>query len=269
MITLCYNGEKQVKRDEGFTLFELLIAIFIGTILIMAGAYAIRVGLFSMEREEVWFNDSTKEKAAYDFFWQQTSSLRIQKVPHKDVLQAEGNKKSGKKKSIYFMGEKDFLTFVSPLSFTRHYGQGLVIAQYKVKLNDNGLWDLIYSELRTNPTVLIKLSEELESRLSADKDYTIFLKDCDMISFAYLDTVAEETENEGDADDGEEKANKAAGAHAKALDADVIEGTDLKWKEKTKAKVPLAIRLLVSKRGKEQELISPIMAMYSFSASGQ
>jgi len=259
-----------VKREEGFTLFELLIAIFIGTILIMAGAYAIRVGLFSMEKEEAWFNDSTKEKAAYDFFWQQTSSLRIQKVPSKDITQTEGDKKSKKKKSIYFLGEKDFLTFVSPLSFTRHYGQGLVIANYKVKLNDSGLWDLIYSELRANPTVLIKLSEELESRLSADKDYTVFLKDCDMISFAYLDTVNEGADNENEGDvDGEEMTDNEENAHAKVLDADVIEGTDLKWKEKTKEKVPRAIKLLVSKHGKEQELISPTMVTYSFLASGQ
>ena len=75
-----------MKKKEGFTLFELLIAMFIGTMLIMAGTYAIRIGLFSMEKEETWFNDSTKEKAAYDFFWQQTSSLRIQKVQNKDIV---------------------------------------------------------------------------------------------------------------------------------------------------------------------------------------
>ncbi|GAN34965.1 MAG: prepilin-type N-terminal cleavage/methylation domain-containing protein [Candidatus Brocadia sp. AMX2] len=262
--------EIRLKREEGFTLFELLIAIFIGTILIMAGAYAIRVGLFSLEREEVWFNDSTREKAAYDFFWQQVSSLCIQKVPNpnKDVVQTEVGEKPGKKKSIYFIGEKDFLSFVSPLSFTRHYGQGLVIAHYKVKLNDNGLWDLVYSEVRVSPTALIKLSDESESRLSADKDYTVFLDDCDMISFAYLDAADEDAENEGDAV-GEEQANKAAGAHTRVQDADVIEGTDLKWKEKTKGKVPQAIKLFVLKHGKEQELISPIMVMHSFSASGQ
>lgn len=259
-----------VKQEKGFTLFELLIAIFIGTILIMAGAYAVRVGLFSLEREEVWFNDSTREKAAYDFFWQQTSSLRIQKVPNpnKDVMQTVGDQKSGKKKSVYFIGEKDFLSFVSPLSFTRHYGQGLVIAHYKVKLNENGLSDLVYSEVRVSPTALIKLSEESESRLSADKDYTVFLDNCDMISFAYLDAADEDAENEGGAV-GEERANNAADARARVQGADVIEGTDLKWKEKTKEKVPLAIKLFVSKHGKEQELISPIMAMYSFSASGR
>lgn len=259
-----------MKREEGFTLFELLIAVFIGTILIMAGAYAIRVGLFSLEREEIWFNDSTREKAAYDFFWQQTSSLRVQTVPSQDknVVQAEGSKSSGGKKSVYFIGERDFLAFVSPLSLARHYGQGLVIAQYKVKSNNNGLRDLIYSEVRVSPTTLIKLSEESESRLNVDKGYTVFLRDCDMISFAYLDTADEDAGNEGDAG-GEKRTNKAAGARTKVLDADVIEGTDLKWKEETKGKVPLSIKLFVSRYGKEQELISPIMAMYSFSASGQ
>src|SRR3989339_852180 len=86
-------GKKwMIKHKKGFTLFELLIALFIGTILIMSGAYAIRTGLFSMEREEAWFNDTTKEKAAFDFFWQQVSSLRVQKIPRKDDLLAEEKK---------------------------------------------------------------------------------------------------------------------------------------------------------------------------------
>jgi len=244
------------KHQEGFTLFELLIALFIGTILIMSGAYAIRTGLFSMEREEAWFNDTTKEKAAFDFFWQQVSSLRNQKIPRKDTSLTEENKTAKKKKTIYFSGEKEFLSFVSPLSFKKHYGQGLIIANYKVKLNDNGLWDLIYMETRVTPTILIKLSEESESILNTDKDYTIFLKDCDVISFAYLDTVEEENDNEEE-------------VHIATQDADVIEGTDLKWKEKITERIPQAIKLSVSKNGREQELISPIMAMYSFLASGQ
>ncbi|MDN3514862.1 MAG: prepilin-type N-terminal cleavage/methylation domain-containing protein [Candidatus Brocadia sp.] len=257
-----------MRREQGFTLFELLIAIFIGTILVMSGAYAIRIGLFSMEREEAWFNDSTREKAAYDFFWQQTSSLRVQKVPSKDLLEAEGSKMPKKKKPIYFIGEKDFLTFVSPLSFAKHYGQGLIIANYKVKINDNGLWDLIYSEFRASPTTLIKLSEELEGRLSTDRDRTVFLKDCDMISFAYLDELDEKNDNEGDVGEEDIMAGKED-IHGRFQDADVIEGTDLKWKEKMKEKVPLAVKLFVSKQGKEQELISPIMVTYSFLASGQ
>ena len=250
-------GKKwMIKHKEGFTLFELLIALFIGTILIMSGAYAIRTGLFSMEREEAWFNDTTKEKAAFDFFWQQVSSLRVQKIPRKDNLLAEENKTAQKKITKYFTGEKDFLSFISPLSFKKHYGQGLIIANYKVKLNDNGLWDLIYMETRVTPAILIKLAEESESTLNTDKDYTIFLKDCDVISFAYLDTVEEETDNEEE-------------VQVTAQDADVIEGTDLTWKEKITERIPQAIKLSVSKNGREQELISPIMATYSFLASGQ
>ena len=250
-------GKKwMIKHKEGFTLFELLIAMFIGTILIMSGAYAIRTGLFTMEREEAWFNDTTKEKAAFDFFWQQVSSLRVQKIPRKDNLFTGENKTTKKKKTIYFSGGKEFLSFVSPLSFKKHYGQGLIIANYKVKINDNGLWDLIYTETRVIPTILIKLSEESESTLNTDKDYTIFLKDFDMISFAYLDTVEEETDNKGE-------------IHVATQDADIIEGTDLTWKEKIAQKIPQAIKLSVTKNGREQEIISPIMATYSFLAYGQ
>ena len=45
------------KHNTGFTLLELIIATFIGTMLIMASAYAIKTGLSSMEKEEAWFND--------------------------------------------------------------------------------------------------------------------------------------------------------------------------------------------------------------------
>ncbi len=255
------QGKKAaIKRRAGFTLFELLIAVFIGTILIMSGAYAIRIGLFSLEREEAWFNDSTKEKAAYDFFWQQVSALRVQKIPRKDNLLTEENKTTTKKKTIYFSGEKGFLTFVSPLSSKKHYGQGLIIADYTVKLNDNSLWDLVYKETRVTPTILIKLSEEPESKFSSgiDKDATVFLKDCDMISFAYLDAIEDETDSENEGE-----------VQVATQDADVIEGTDLKWKEKIAGKIPQAIRLSVTKNGREQEMISPIMATYSFLVSGQ
>lgn len=250
-----------MRRKEGFTLFELLIAISIGTILIMSGAYAIRTGLFSMEREEAWFNDTTKENAAFDFFWQQVTALRIQNIPKKVDPLTEINEKTKKKKTVYFTGENNSLTFVSPLSFKKHYGQGLVIANYSVKFNvDNGLWDLIYTETKANPKTLIKLSEEPESSISIFKDFTIFLKDCTTISFAYLDTAKEKTD---EASDIEEAINEPV------LDTDIIEGTNLKWKEKVIGKIPIAIKLIASKNGRQQELISPIMVTSSFLASGQ
>lgn len=252
-----------MKQKEGFTLFELLIALFIGTLLIMAGAYTIRIGLFSLERDEAWFNESAKEKAAYDFFWQQASSLLIQKVPKKKSGENEEDKNLKTKKTIYFTGKRDFLTFVSPLSFTRHYGQGLVIANYKIKINDSGLWDLLYSEHKVNPAMLITLSEELESLVRADKDPTVFLKDCDKISFAYLDNAGDENDDEGDVESEEKKPGNTKGDdRGRFQHADVIEGTDLQWKEEVRKKAPLAIKLLVSKHGNERELVSPIMVMH-------
>ena len=248
-----------MKHKEGFTLFELLIAISIGTILIMSGAHAIRTGLSSMEREEAWFNNTTKEKAAFDFFWQQVTALRIQNILKKVDLFTEANEKT--KKTAYFTGEKNSLTFVSPLSFKKHYGQGLVIANYSVKLNiDNGLWDLIYTETKVNPKILIKLSEEPESGISIFKDHTIFLNNCTTISFAYLETAKKNADEETDI---EEAINEPV------LDTDIIEGTNLKWKEKVIGKIPMAIKLIVSKNGREQEIISPIMVTSSFLAFGQ
>ena len=233
--------KSMIKHKEGFTLFELLIALFIGTILIMSGAYAIRTGLFSMEREEAWFNDSTKEKAAFDFSGNRSphyvfkrSQERIPSLPRK-------TKRPKKKKPIISQVKKIFSPLYPPLSFKKHYGQGLIIANYKVKLNGNGFWDLIYMEARVTPTILIKLSEEPESTSNTDKDYTIFLKDFDVISFAYLDTVEEETDNEEE-------------VHVATLDADVIEGTDLKWKEKITERIPQAIKLSVTKMERHKSL---------------
>ncbi len=250
-----------MKRKEGFTLFELLIAIFIGTILIMSGAYAIRSGLFSMEREESWYNDTTKEKAAFDFFWQQVTSLRIQNIPKKTDLLTEIDEKTKKKTSAFFIGEKDSITFISPLSFRKHYGLGLIIANYLVKLNiDNGLWDLIYTETKVNPKTLIKLSEEPESSISIFKDNTTFLSDCTTISFAYLDAAKNKTGEGSDLEDTTEEP---------VQDADIIEGTNLTWKEKVTGRIPMAVKLAVSKNGRELELISPIMVTSSFLAFGQ
>lgn len=240
-----------MERNKGFTLFELLIAIFIGTILIMSSAYAIRMGLFSMEREEIWFNNSTKEKASFDFFWQQVSSLYILKATSSNAYDKKNTpvpspEESKKKEMFYFSGEKELLIFVSPLSLKRHYGQGMIIAHYKIVLRENGKYDLVYTESRVNPA-LVKLFEESENKSGMDKDTTIFFKDYDTISFEYLDK--EETGNEKD---------------FKELDRDSIriEGTDLKWKEKINGKIPKAIKLKVSRYGEEQEIISPIMVTY-------
>lgn len=205
-----------------------------------------------MEKEELWFNDSTKEKAAFDFFWQQVSSLHVlpssdKKKMKKSLVEntkATGNKQ--KEDASYFAGEKDLLSFVSPLSLKRHYGQGMIIANYKIVIRANGKRDLVYSEFRVTPSQK-NILDEFENRLITGKDTTVFLKDCDTISFEYL--MKEEDDN------GED-------IKPSIRDADNKEGKDLRWKEEIKGKVPQAIKLIVSKYGDLQEIISPIMVMY-------
>ncbi|WP_169703206.1 hypothetical protein [Candidatus Kuenenia stuttgartiensis] len=80
---------------------------------------------FLWKKRAFWFSDSTREKAAFDFLWQQASALYNQKLPKENRLLNDNVKK---KKDKMFVGEEDFLAFVSPLSLKKHYSQGLVIA---------------------------------------------------------------------------------------------------------------------------------------------
>ncbi|MCF6157589.1 MAG: prepilin-type N-terminal cleavage/methylation domain-containing protein [wastewater metagenome] len=240
-----------MKCNKGFTLFELLIAVFIGTILIMSSAYAIRMGLFSMDREESWFNDSTKEKAAFHFFWQQVSSLYVLKEPDgkktdTPFMENRAPMEDKSKEAFFFIGEKDVLSFASPLSLKKHYGQGMIIANYKTVIRENGKRDLVYLEFKVD-SGLKDVSEELENRLITGKENTIFFADCDTISFKYL--VKEETGS------GENIKTSIQSA----LDKEI---RDAKWKEEVKGEIPKAIKLIVSRNGDQQEIISPIMATY-------
>jgi len=256
-----------MNNEKGFTLFELLIALFIGTLLVLAGVYAIRIGLFSMEKEETWFNDSTREKAAFDFFWQQTTSLHIQRVPEEKIIEDSITRE---KRDIFFVGKRDFLTFVSPLSLKKQYTQGLVIANYKVAIDEDGLWDLIYTESRLNPKVLKELSEGFKTNFRAQsnsimyEDYTEFFKDCELITFHYLVHGDEDKEDENDEEDEAENRTRT-----NTIGADFIKGTKVRWKEKIIGKMPLAIKLTVTKNGEEQVLVVPIMVMYSSLVYGQ
>ncbi|MBM4054302.1 MAG: prepilin-type N-terminal cleavage/methylation domain-containing protein [Planctomycetes bacterium] len=267
-----YNVLKDdcMQDKRGFTLFELLIALFVGTVLVMSGVYAIRIGLFSMEREGAWFSDSTREKAAFDFFWQQASSLYNQKLPKENRLLSDTAKK---KKDKMFVGEDDFLVFVSPLSLKKHYTQGLIIANYKVKINDNGKLDLIYVEKRLNPKLLMDLAEGFKTnfRMEANavlyEDYTVFFNDCELIAFEYLVSGKESMNDNEDIEDieGEDESPPPADKYS----ANIKEDTKAIWKGKIIGKIPKAIKLTVTKNGEEQVFITPIMVMYSFLAYGR
>lgn len=108
-----YDDAVGIHDKKGFTLFELLIALFVGMVLVMSGVYAIRIGLFSMEKEGVWFSDSTREKAAFDFLWQQASALYNQKLPKENRLLNDNVKKRRIKcllvKKIFLLLSRRFL----------------------------------------------------------------------------------------------------------------------------------------------------------------
>ncbi|MGQ3686174.1 MAG: PulJ/GspJ family protein [Candidatus Loosdrechtia sp.] len=235
-----------MKRSEGFTLFELLIAVFISSMLIMSGAYALRMGLFSLEREESWFNDSIKEKAAFDFFWLQASSLYNLKSQENKNYAYRIINDARQKENFYFIGEKEFLSFVSPLSLERHYGLGMIVANYKIVMRENGKRDLVYSEWRLN-TSLHNIRDQFKNRLFTGKDITVFFSDCDMILFEYL-----EKRMAGSEENIENITHNVPGG----------EGKDLTWNKETKGMIPQAIKLRVSKHGDQKEIISPIMVMY-------
>ena len=259
-----YDDAVGIHDKRGFTLFELLIALFVGMVLVMSGVYAIRIGLFSMEKEGVWFSESTREKAAFDFFWQQASALYNQKLPRENRLLNDNVKK---KKDKMFVGEEDFLAFVSPLSLKKHYSQGLVIANYKVKMNDEGRLDLIYVETRLNPKLLMDLAEgfktnfRMESNAVLYEEYTVFFNDCTSVAFEYLVSEEDAMDDDVDIAGGEVPPSQQSGNSK--------EGVKAVWKGKIIGKIPKAIKLTVTKNGEEQTLITPIMAMYSFLAYGQ
>ena len=252
------------KHNDGFTLLELIIATFIGTMLIMASAYAIKTGLSSMEKEEEWFNDLSKERAAFEFFWQQTSSLHQldtsgetnegeRRLPKKTTKKT--NTQQEKEAATDFMGEKDSLVFVTPLSLKSHYGQGMILAQYKIVYNTNGKYDLIYLETPLNSTIKKTWAEEFENKFILHKDVMFFFKDYDALSFAYM--TGEE------ADDGKSMTTNKKSTKTKDSKEEAT------WKEKLSGEAPQAIKLTVSNRGRTHELLSPIMVTYSSSASGQ
>ena len=123
-----------------------------------------------MEKEEAWFNDLSKERAAFEFFWQQTSSLHQldtsgetneseRRLPQKTTKKVNTQKET----SNDFMGEKDSLVFAAPLSLKKHYGQGMILAQYKIVYNVNGKYDLIYLETPLNSTIKKTWAEEFEN----------------------------------------------------------------------------------------------------------
>ncbi len=250
-------------RDRGFTLFELLIAITIGSLLILVSTLALRMGLSNLESGENWLNKTVRTSTRFDFFWQQVSSIRAIPIPkpknslerfdeeeetlNDEEVAADENRKpdpNAKKQKIYFKGDNDTISFISPLSLKNHYGHGLIIATYSQENGENGL-DLIYKEKRLNPAVLSSIVEDSEDSLDMDNKGIVFFKDCDEITFEYL---------------------KGGAAGSANIDNPLLgpPGSNFKeWVGFIENKLPRAIKIVVTQDEEVVELIAPIMVMSS------
>ncbi|MGR3317095.1 MAG: PulJ/GspJ family protein [Candidatus Anammoxibacter sp.] len=245
------KAENNPQPASGFTLIEIIIALTIGTVIILVSTIALRIGLSHMSNGEEWLNKTVREATTYDFFWQQVSSIRTIEIPKPaSLLESLDEDNSDKDKTVikkvYFKGAIDSMSFITPLSLKRHYGYGLIIATYWQRESDSlEGFDLVYKEKRFNPAVLSSISAGLLD-LEEEMDEVIIFEGCEDIGFEYLKAAG----NTGSIDN-ESLSN-------------VNEGSSFQeWVGTIENSLPKAIKIVIKKEGIEKELIAPVMVMYS------
>ena len=246
-----HNPQPQItapKSTNGFTLLEVIIAITIGSVIIMVSTVALRIGLSHMENGEEWLNNIVKNTSAYDFFWQQVTSIRSIELPKPEhslrrLNEEDDSEETGSAK-LFFKGEIDSMSFITPLSIKRHYGYGLIIARYKIKESYEGV-DLVYTEKRLNPAILSSLSEGIIDT-NEDAEEIVIFSECEDIKFEYLKQVesSDQADNE-------------------TLSSFHSEASYKEWVGTLENKLPIAIKIIIVKEEKTNELIAPVMVMYS------
>lgn len=244
------------RSASGFTLIEVLIAITIGSLIILVSAIALRMGLSHLDNGEEWLNKTVRAATAFDFFWQQVSSIRSIEIPKPAYLlerfdEDKEEKDSDKTeiKNIYFKGDIDSMSFISPLSLTRHYGYGLIVATYWQRGGYDGI-DLVYKEKRLNPNALLAISNNLFD-IEKEKDEVVIFEGCDDITFEYLKTGGDSILFDSEASININSGNINSGESYQ------------EWVGTIENRLPKAIRIVIRKGEEEKELIAPIMVMYS------
>ena len=177
-----------------------------------------------MQKGEERFDKGLREKVALNFLIQQISSIRSYNA---------GNK------GIFFVGNKDLVSFVSPLSLNKYYTYGLMICGYTITKDEDDTYSLVYNEKRLlSNTYLTKLIDkfskeevgEEEKGKFFDVESTVFFQGYEKITIEYLGEVNLDNEEEGP------------------------------WKESWQSNgLPKAIKITFLKHGETQEAIAPIM----------
>ncbi len=154
---------------SAFTLLELIIAMSIGTALILLVSFAIRAGFFQMERGSKWLEERYRDDSALFFFHQQVTSMR-----------SELNNKE-----IIFDGDSDRIVFVTPISLKESYGLGLMMVNYYVEEGTNG-FSLNYKEKRFVPSENLNTFKDQNVLMFSDSEVVDIVNGYDEISFRYL-----------------------------------------------------------------------------------
>lgn len=149
------------RSNKGFTLLELLVALSIGVVLIVASGSIIRSSVDLMARGERWLQGDFREASVLEFWREQVSAVR-----------------TSDSTNTLFMGRKGELNFVTPVVLNTR-DKGLVEVHYTIK-EEEKKHSLVYKEKRLTPGGITQEKEE------KGPDGIVLLKGYDRISFEYL-----------------------------------------------------------------------------------
>ena len=154
---------------SAFTLLELIIAISIGTVLILLVSFAVRTGFFQMERGSKWLEEGHRDDSALFFFHQQLTSMRHELL----------------KEKVIFSGNSEGIVFVTPISLERSYGLGLMMANYYIE-DDGESLRLNYREKRFVPGEDLDRFKDQYALMLSDSEVVEIVSGYDQMSFHYL-----------------------------------------------------------------------------------
>lgn len=224
------------KKNEGFTLIELLIAVTIGSMLILAATGSLRMVVRLVESRYERIEANANRQAVCSFFTRQVASLRF----HENT-------------NSLFIAREDFVSFVTPLSLYNHYDSGLVIAYYSVKKNRQGLFDLLYGEIKLLPDEEANPFGSYPNISTEAKTEELKLLDSyGRIGFEYLIDL---------------KGDKEGAVSEQAKEKPQTKYTESKGEGKVWEKIgssghpSRAIKLSLLKEGAKEEIIAPVMAL--------
>ncbi len=215
------EGKKQ-SSISAFTLLELIIAVSIGTVLILLVSFAVRTGFFQMERGSKWLEEKYRDDKALYFFQQQAASMRHELINEETI----------------FNGDSESIVFLTPISLERSYGLGLMMVNYYIEESSEGI-RLGYKEKRFVPGENLDKFKDQYTLMFSDSNVVEIVSGYDEISFHYLGLLKNTDE---DADPGES-----------------VSKWEDEWSVNS---LPKAVKIILTKDGQSQELIAPVMVMY-------